>query len=29
MWFESESMRKKKWRPGGDAMGSGYKMDGI
>ena len=28
-WLENESMRKEKWRPGGDDFGFGYGMDGI
>ena len=27
-WLENESMRKEKWRPGGDDFGYGYGMDG-
>ena len=26
--LENESMRKEKWRPGGDDFGYGYGMDG-
>ena len=26
-WLENESMRKEKWRPGGDKIGYRYEMD--
>jgi len=26
-WLENESMRKEKWRPGGDDIGFGYEME--
>jgi len=27
-WLENESMRKEKWRSGGDDIGFGYEMEG-